>query len=271
MHSVKCFLEYLMKNLKILIFLLIAALTSCNSYKKVPYIQNSDSVNVFKDNAVLYDARIQPKDLLTITVNCSNKTVSAPFNLTVQSTYTNTLYSSGALQTYLVDNNGNIDFPVLGQLTVGGKTKSECEDMIREKLKDYIKDEVPVVSVRMSNYKISVLGEVSSPGVFIISNEKVNIFEALALAKDLTIYGKRDAVKLIRENDKGEKEIVRLDLNDARIISSPYYYLQQNDIIYVEPNKAKAKNSDIGNSTSLWFTTVSIVISLASLMYNILK
>ena len=99
----------------------------------------------------------------------------------------------------------------------------------------------------------------------------VNIFEALALAKDLTIYGKRDAVKLIRENDKGEKEIVRLDLNDARIISSPYYYLQQNDIIYVEPNKAKAKNSDIGNSTSLWFTTVSIVISLASLMYNILK
>jgi polysaccharide export outer membrane protein len=143
--------------------------------------------------------------------------------------------------------------------------------MIREKLKDYIKDEVPVVSVRMSNYKISVLGEVASPGVFIISNEKVNIFEALALAKDLTIYGKRDAVKLIRENDKGEKEIVRLDLNDARIISSPYYYLQQNDIIYVEPNKAKAKNSDIGSSTSLWFTTVSIVISLASLMYNILK
>jgi polysaccharide export outer membrane protein len=123
----------------------------------------------------------------------------------------------------------------------------------------------------MSNYKISVLGEVASPGVFIISNEKVNIFEALALAKDLTIYGKRDAVKLIRENDKGEKEIVRLDLNDARIISSPYYYLQQNDIIYVEPNKAKAKNSDIGNSTPLWFTTVSIVISLASLMYNILK
>ena len=177
----------------------------------------------------------------------------------------------GALQTYLVDNDGKIDFPVLGQLTVGGKTKSECEDMIREKLKDYIKDEVPVVSVRMSNYKISVLGEVASPGVFIISNEKVNIFEALALAKDLTIYGKRDAVKLIRENDKGEKEIVRLDLNDARIISSPYYYLQQNDIIYVEPNKAKAKNSDIGNSTSLWFTTVSIVISLASLMYNILK
>ena len=93
----------------------------------------------------------------------------------------------------------------------------------------------------------------------------------MALAKDLTIDGKRDAVKLIRENDKGEKEIVRLDLNDARIISSPYYYLQQNDIIYVEPNKAKAKISDIGNSTSLWFTTVSIVISLASLMYNILK
>ena len=152
-----------MKNFNFLILLLIVAFTSCNSYKKVPYIQNSDSINVFKDNAVLYDARIQPKDLLTITVNCSNKTVSAPFNLTVQSVYTNSLNSMGALQTYLVDNNGNIDFPVLGQLTVGGKTKSECEDMIREKLRDYIKDEIPVVSVRMSNYKISVLGEVTSP------------------------------------------------------------------------------------------------------------
>ena len=97
------------------------------------------------------------------------------------------------------------------------------------------------------------------------------MFEALALAGDLTIYGKRDGVKLIREDINGRKEVVNLNLNDANIINSPYYYLQQNDVLYVEPNKAKAKNSDIGNSTTLWFSATSIMISLTSLLYNILN
>ena len=131
--------------------------------------------------------------------------------------------------------------------------------------------ENPVVTVRMANYKISVLGEVAHPGMFTVDNEKINILEALAKAGDLTIYGVREKVKLIRENSSGKKEVYTLNLNDANIISSPYYYLQQNDIVYVEPNTVKSRNSSIGTSTTLWFTATSILISLTSLLYNILK
>ena len=128
-----------------------------------------------------------------------------------------------------------------------------------------------MVTVRMANYKISVVGEVNRPGMFNVSNEKINIFEALAQAGDLTIYGVRNKVKLIRENDKGKKEIFTLNLNDANIIKSPCYYLQQNDIVYVEPNKVKARNSSIGASTNLWFTGTSVMVSLATLIYTIFK
>jgi polysaccharide export outer membrane protein len=144
--------------------------------------------------------------------------------------------------------------------------------MIHDKLRPYMNAaENPVVTVRMANYKISVLGEVAHPGMFTVDNEKINILEALAKAGDLTIYGVREKVKLIRENSSGKKEVYTLNLNDANIISSPYYYLQQNDIVYVEPNTVKARNSTIGTSTTLWFTATSILISLTSLLYNILK
>ena len=169
-----------------------------------------------------------------------------------------------------MSNEGTIDFPVLGQLNVGGLTKSEAESMIREKLMPYLK-ETPIVTVRMANYKISVLGEVARPGTFTVGNEKVNVLEALAMAGDMTIYGKRDNVKLVREDAQGKRQIVELDMTKADIITSPYYYLQQNDILYVTPNEAKAKNSDIGSSTSLWFSATSILVSVASLLFNILK
>ena len=165
-------------------------------------------------------------------------------------------------------NDGNIDFPVLGYLHVGGLTKSEAENLIRENLKPYLR-ETPIVSVRMSNYKISVLGEVARPGTFTVSNEKVNVLEALAMAGDMTIWGMRNNVKLVREDATGMREIILLDLNRADIITSPYYYLQQNDILYVTPNETKAKNSDIGQSTSLWFSATSILISAITLLINI--
>ena len=215
-----------------------------------------------------------PKDLLTVTVNTTDPEAAAPFNMTVQTAQnlatSRTSYSQPVLQQYLVNNEGSIDFPVLGILKVGGLTKNEAEDMIREKLKPYLK-EVPIVTVRMSNYKISVLGEVTRPGTFTVSNEKVNVLEALAMAGDLTIWGMRDNVKLVREDATGKREIIELDLTNAEIITSPYYYLQQNDILYISPNKTKAKNSDVGQSTSLWFSATSILVSLASLLYNILK
>ena len=252
----------------------IIILSSCGSVKNIAYLQNSDSI-FFARSEYLYDARIMPKDVLTITVNTVNPEAAEPFNLTVPTSFNNqtrSTYSQPILQTYLVDNNGRIDYPVLGTLQVGGLSKSECEKMIHDKILPYLNAaENPVVTVRMSNYKISVLGEVNRPGMFTVGNEKINILEALAQAGDLTIYGVRDKVKLIREDAKGRKDVITLNLNDANIINSPYYYLQQNDIVYVEPNKVKARNSTIGQSTTIWLSATSILVSLTSLLYNVLK
>lgn len=243
--------------------------TSCFSYKKVPYLQDSEILNSVQKDLPLYDAKIMPKDLLTITVNTTDPEAAAPFNLTVQSSVnvarSTSLIQQPTLQQYLVSNEGTIDFPVLGSLQVSGLTKSEAENLIREKLGAYLK-ETPIVTVRMTNYKISVLGEVNRPGMFTINNEKVNIFEALALAGDLTIWGQRDNLKLIREDATGKREIITLNLNKSDIITSPNYYLQQNDILYVTPNKSKARNSDIGQSTPLWFNATNILVSIANLV-----
>ena len=256
-----------------LLCLCTLCLVGCTSYKSVPYLQNPEAVNDYKDILPMYDAQIMPKDLLTITVNTSDPEAAAPFNLTVQTSLNvnrTMLTQQPSLQQYLVSNDGTIDFPVLGRLKVGGLTKNEAEDLIREKLKDYLR-ETPIVTVRMSNYKIAVLGEVARPGMFTVNNEKVNIFEALALAGDLTVWGMRDNVKLIREDATGKREIINLNLNNAEIVTCPYYYLQQNDILYVSPNKTKAKNSDIGQSTSLWFSATSILVSIASLLVTIFR
>lgn len=261
------------------VFLYVACATilglffSCST-KNVAYFKNSSSVNL-EASRVLYDARIMPKDILTITVSTSDQDAAVPFNMTVPTPLTQgqrSTYSQALLQSYLVDNNGNIDFPRVGQVHVGGLTKSEAERVILNKIKPYMSEaETPIVTVRMSNYKISVLGEVNRPGMYTVSNEKISILEALAQAGDLTIYGVRNNVKLIREDSTGMKSIHVLNLNDANLINSPYYYLQQNDIVYVEPNKVKAQNSSVGSMTTLWFSATSILISLTSLLYNILN
>ena len=253
----------------------VLLLASCQSYKKVPYLQDAEVVKGINQQESLYDAKIMSKDLITIMVSCTSPELAVPFNLTVASpasiSVANTqLTTQPVLQPYLVDNEGKINFPVLGELRVGGLTKREAEQLVVERLKSYIK-ETPIVTVRMVNYKISVLGEVARPGTFTISNEKVNLLEALAMAGDMTVWGVRDNVKLIREGADGKQEIITLDLNSAETILSPYYWLQQNDIVYVTPNKAKARNSDIGNSTSLWFSATSILVSLASLLVTIFK
>ena len=249
-------------------------LASCGSTKNVAYFQNSDNFDS-ESSKYLYDARIMPKDVLSITVSTINPEAATPFNLTVPTPYnqnTRSTYSQPMLQNYLVDNNGCIEYPIIGTINVGGLTKSACEKLIHDKIAPYLNaNENPIVTVRMSSYSISVLGEVNRPGSYQVGREKINVLEALAQAGDLTIYGVRDKVKLIREDSSGRKEIHTLNLNDANIISSPYYYLQQNDIVYVEPNKVKAQNSSVGSMTSLWFSATSILISLTSLLYNILK
>ena len=242
---------------------MIILMDGCSSSKKVAYFQNIDTISLAASRG-LYDARIMPKDMLTITVITTNPAASAPFNLTVSNTVGTSGQLSnngtGSLQGYLVDNEGNISFPVVGTLHVAGLTKTACEDLIKSKVKPYLSEkENPIVTVRMASYRVTVTGE------------KMSIIEAIAQAGDLTIYGKRDNVLLIREDANGEKHAYRLNLNDANIINSPYYYLQQNDIIYVEPNSVKAKNSAIGSSTTIWFSFIGIVTSVASLLVNILR
>ena len=269
----------MIRKMKKLVFpLLLTAATlilgSCGSTKDVAYFQNATQVDLSSSKG-LYDARIMPKDELSITVSTTDAEAAVPFNLTVPTPYSQNQRSTSSqamLQTYLVDNQGNIDFPIVGTIHLGGMTKSEAESFIKQKIQPYMnKNENPIVTVRMSSYKVSVLGEVNHPGSFTVSKEKVSILEALALAGDLTIYGVRNNVQLIREDASGEKSIYILNLNDANIINSPYYYLQQNDIVYVTPNKVKAQNSSVGSMTTLWFSATSILISLTSLLYNILK
>lgn len=249
-------------------------LGSCSSIKKIPYLKNADSVSLAASK-VLYDAKIMPKDQLTITVITTNPQASAPFNLSVSSTVGTAGQlgsNAGSLQGYLVDNDGDIDFPIVGKIHVAGLTKTQCEDLIKSKVSPFLAvEEKPIVTVRMASYRVTVIGEVGNPGVVQVPTEKMSIIEALAQSGDLTIYGKRDNIMLIREDASGEKSIHRLNLNDANIINSPYYYLQQNDILYVEPNKIKAQNSVIGSSTTLWFSFVSILTSLASLVVNIIN
>ena len=266
-----------MKKIKFLLLAGLIAIASCTSYKQVPYLQNSEEVDTTIVSE-LYDARIQPKDMLTITVSSEKPEAAIPFNLTVPTTMyssngggngNRSLSSQPMLQTYLVDNDGYIDFPILGKLQVEGMTKGELEEYIKGRIKSNFTT-APIVTVRMSNYKVTIIGEVNSPGVKSIANEKVNVFEALAMAGDLTLFGKRDNVKLVRENTDGTKSIIPIDLNDANLIYSPYYYLQQNDILYVEPNKAKARGADISSMTSLWFSATSLLMAVITFVLNLL-
>jgi polysaccharide export outer membrane protein len=265
-----------MKRFNRIVLPLIALmlLAACGTQKDVPYFQNAESVDLSKSQ-YLFDAKIMPKDQLTITVSTTNDEAATPFNLTVPTPYTvnsRSTYSQAMLQTYLVDNAGNINFPILGSIHVGGLTKSQAEKMIQDQIKPFMAEaENPIVTVRMPGYQISVIGEVARPGTFTVSREKISILEALAQAGDLTIYGQRKNVQLIREDSTGQKSIHIFDLTDANIINSPYFYLQQNDVIYVTPNKVKAQNSSVGSMTTLWFSATSILISLTSLLYNIIR
>ena len=168
---------------------------------------------------------------------------------------------------YLVDTNGEIDFPILGKMHVAGLTRLQLTELIKQRLteEDLIKD--PVVTVQFLNYKVSVMGEVNRPGSFNISGDRITLLEALSMAGDLTIYGRRDRVAVIREND-GQRTILYHDLRSSDVFNSPCYYLQQNDIVYVEPNNSKAGQSEINQNKSVgvWLSAGSILVSIVSLI-----
>lgn len=246
---------------------MILMMVGCGSSKQVAYWQNIDSISLAASKG-LFDAKIMPKDELTILVQTTDPLTSEPFNLRS----TGQTSSKNQIIGYLVDNDGMINFPIVGKIHVAGLTKTECEDLIKSKIQPYLaRTENPLVSVRTSSYRITVIGEVNRPGVIPVSTEKISLVEALAEAGDMTVYGKRDNILLVREDKSGEKHKVRLNMNDANIINSPYYYLQQNDIVYVEPHKVKARNTFFGSNTSIFYSVIGITTSLASLLITVLR
>lgn len=245
----------------------LAGLVSCNpeTYKKINYLQdvNGDTTMTMKVNKGII---IQPQDQLSIIVTSRDPKMAVPFNLSVSTFYTGSELSSsgGASQRitgYIVDNSGDINFPSLGKLHVAGLNRWELQELIRTNLSDsgLLKD--AVVTVEFLNFKISVLGEVAAPGSYTVTGDKITILQALALARDLTIYGQRENVQVIREQN-GRRQIFTLNLTDSGIFSSPAYYLQQNDVVYVTPSKVRAGQGEINEN---YFKSGSFWISLASI------
>lgn len=263
----------------IILFLSIFLFGSCSSVKNIAYLQNVGSANDFeqmkKDASNLYDARIKPKDLLSITVVTSDPLASVGYNLTVPQVSDmksqNNLLSQPSLQAYLVDNEGNIDFPIVGKFNVGGLTRKELVDKLQAKISSAFSREKPIITVRIINYTVNILGEVQRPGKFESDNERMTIFDGLALAGDMTIYGIRENVKVVRENADGSKKFITVNLNDNNIIYSEAYYLEQNDVVYVEPNKSRSNSSRFGAAESFGISSLSVLLTLTSLVLTVVR
>ena len=261
-----------------LVLMVLLYFSACAHYKDVPYFQNAAEFDGSK-GARLYDLKVQPKDELVIFVfSGSDREAVAPFNMRDprEPEYENgqikVVSPGNRIHRYLIDNDGNIDFPIIGSIHVGGMTLDSINNHIRSLIMPYLQPSTDcVVNTLIENYEITVMGEVAKPNTFTISRPEINVLEALAMAGDMTIYGKRDNVKILRELPDGTYEVHELDMRDANILNSPYYYLQQRDIVYVEPNEAMVQNAKIGSTTQLWVRGASITISLGSLLYLVLK
>ena len=252
------------KRLYLPLFILITTLflSSCASRQDLVYFQDADKeIEV----SVKYVLTYKPDDLITISVSALDMDAVRPFNLYVAA-FRGTaggITSTPSLQTYLIDATGNIDFPVIGTVPIGGLSRKEATRLVTDKLLPYIKD--PIVNIRITNFKISVLGEVNAPGTFNIPNERVTLPEALGLARDLKIQGRRANILIIREVD-GKITKNYIDLRTNALFSSPFYYLQQNDVVYVEPNNSRIKESRVNPNTSIFLSSVSILISLLAIL-----
>lgn len=258
-----------MKKLLLAILIIIPiVLGSCSSQKKIAYFRNvnetsADSIN--KHFTSVHESRICANDMLSIVVSALDPIAAEPFNLPVVAYETpgsQSVSQSKTLQYYIVDVNGDINFPIIGSIKLVGLTKSQAIALIEKELEPYLQD--PIVSIKFLSYKISVEGEVSRPGQYTIDNERVTILDALAMAGDMTIYGKRKNVLIIRENF-GKLEFARLNLNSDEVFTSPYYYLQQNDVVYVEPNNVKAIS---GLNITLYLSAITTLASVITVAIN---
>ncbi|WP_234736788.1 polysaccharide biosynthesis/export family protein [Tellurirhabdus bombi] len=248
-----------------LISLLLTLLSSCVSQKEIAYFQNKGAGLPSQRIAISnrYTPVIQAGDLLSIYVNSINPEASSIFNpyaaAPLATPPTQTPETASSLG-YLVDNQGKVSLPLLGKVTLAGLTTAQAREQIEEKLKAFLKE--PTVNIRFLNYKISVLGEVTRPSMFTIPNEQITLLEALSLAGDITIYGRRDNVLVIRETN-GEREFARVNLTKRDLFQSPFYYLHPNDVIYVQPGKARAASAD---RFYLLIPAVASVLSLVAII-----
>lgn len=254
------------------ILLIITFFSSCASQKKISYLQDIREDYSMK---IQYpqDAVVLTGDWMSIVISSKDIELAQMFNLPIisNSMVGGGVYSgaSNRVSGYLVDDSGCIDFPQLGVIKIEGLTLIELSASIKKKLIDggYIKD--PIVTAQYMNFKVSVMGEVAKPGTFIVSSGKITILEALSMAGDLTIYGKRENVKVIRE-ENGVRNVVNLDLRSKQVFDSPYFYLHQNDMVYVEPNKVKAGQREINQNRTVgtFISIISILTSLSILLFK---
>ena len=246
----------------IFLSLAIITITSCASKKDILYLQDIETYQKTEDST-FNDIRIQKGDLLSITISSTDQRSAVPFNLPVimspSGSASTRINARQELQTYLVGEDGYIDFPVLGDFFVFNKTKEEVVSELKNELLKYLKE--PIINLRITNFSISVLGEVSIPGLYRIDNERVTIFEALSLAGDMTVYGKRKEVMVIRE-ENGKKTHAKLDFTNKDVLLSPYYYLQQNDVVIVPPNKAQIQSSAFNRNTAVFVSMAGVVIAV---------
>ena len=237
----------------IILLAISCVVVSCTSSKKVVYFQDSQDFET-----IVTENRFEPKfkvdDVISIYVATLNPEASAPFNLTIG------VAANGQSESldYIVDKNGDIEFPVIGKVNVLGLSPEELKVDLKERLSSYLKD--PIINVRLRNFTVTVLGEVRRPGTYPIIGEQVTILEALGLAGDLTIKGKRENVMVIRDFD-GVKVYNRLDLTSKDVMNSPAYYLTQNDVVYVEPNKSAAVASSLDNRTTIALSILSLIVT----------
>ncbi|MGQ8870072.1 polysaccharide biosynthesis/export family protein [Myroides sp. TSA_177.3] len=255
----------LRSSFAVLLLLTAVFLTSCASRKSVVYYQNVEDVLANNNTVTNFETHLQPDDLLMIIVSAQDREAAAPFNLlNTMTTNPNNAAGTGQMQQqlYLVDNKGNIEFPVLGTLKISGLTKKEAIDYLTTEISKYIIR--PIVNMRIMNYKVTVQGEVNRPGIHTVVSERLTLSDAIALSGDMTVYGKRDNVLVIREVE-GKRIPYRVDMTKADFITSPYYYLNQNDIVYVEPNKTRVNSSVVGPNLTLGISALSLLVTIIAL------
>ncbi len=278
--------------MKLKLFLITSVLcfilVSCGSTKEIPYVIDADKLpeNLLKETAKYSDPIVQPGDILQILVTSNNvEAMEAvkPFNKAtywggegmssiVGNTTQTASNNEGSIYYYLVDDAGNIEFPMLGKVHVDGLKTGEISDLIASKIYPKYVTAKPGVEVRFRNFKVYALGEFNKPGVISSANGKMNILEAVAQAGDLTIFGVRKNVMVIRTNADGSRKVFRLDLTDKNLLLSPGYNLQQNDVIYVQPNKAKARSAwTIAPGWSFAMSIIGTLVSISTLVITLTK